>query len=295
MDAGNLLKPLLARGELHCIGATTLNEYRLYIEKDAALERRFQPVMVDQPTVEDTISILRGLKERYEVHHGIQFKDTALVAAATLSHRYISDRFLPDKAIDLIDEAGARLRTEIDSMPSELDEITRRIMQLEIEREALKRDKDKASRQRLEKIEQELADWQSKSKSVTARWQLEKEMIANLRKIGKDIEEVKLKIEHAEREYDLNKAAELKYDRLAGLEKEREAARNKILEIQKSGRALLKEVVDEEDIAAIISRWTQIPISKLLEGEREKLLHLNEHLHEKLSVRRMPSTPSPMP
>ncbi len=282
MDAGNLLKPLLARGELHCIGATTLNEYRLYIEKDAALERRFQPVMVDQPTVEDTISILRGLKERYEVHHGIQFKDTALVAAATLSHRYISDRFLPDKAIDLIDEAGARLRTEIDSMPSELDEITRRIMQLEIEREALKRDKDKASRQRLEKIEQELADWQSKSKAVTARWQLEKEMIANLRKIGKDIEEVKLKIERAEREYDLNKAAELKYDRLAALEKEREEARNKILEIQKSGRALLKEVVDEEDIAKIISRWTQIPVSKLLEGEREKLLHLNEHLHEKV-------------
>lgn len=282
MDAGNLLKPLLARGELHCIGATTLNEYRLYIEKDAALERRFQPVMVDQPTVEDTISILRGLKERYEVHHGIQFKDTALVAAATLSHRYISDRFLPDKAIDLIDEAGARLRTEIDSMPSELDEITRRIMQLEIEREALKRDKDKASRQRLEKIEQELADWQSKSKSVTARWQLEKEMIANLRKIGKDIEDVKLKIEHAEREYDLNKAAELKYDRLTSLEKERENARNKILEIQKSGRSLLKEVVDEEDIATIISRWTQIPVSKLLEGEREKLLHLNDHLHEKV-------------
>ncbi len=282
MDAGNLLKPLLARGELHCIGATTLNEYRLYIEKDAALERRFQPVLVNQPTVEDTISILRGLKERYEVHHGIQFKDTALVAAATLSHRYISDRFLPDKAIDLIDEAGARLRTEIDSMPSELDEITRRIMQLEIEREALKRDKDKASRLRLEKIEQELADWQSKSKSVTARWQLEKEMIANLRKIGKDIEEVKLKIEHAEREYDLNKAAELKYDKLARLEKEREEARNKILEIQKSGRALLKEVVDEEDIAAIISRWTQIPVSKLLQGEREKLLHLNEHLHERV-------------
>ena len=282
MDAGNLLKPLLARGELHCIGATTLNEYRLYIEKDAALERRFQPVMVNQPSVEDTISILRGLKERYEVHHGIQFKDTALVAAATLSHRYISDRFLPDKAIDLIDEAGARLRTEIDSMPSELDEITRRIMQLEIEREALKRDKDRASRQRLEKIEQELANWQSRSKSMTARWQLEKEMISNLRKIGKDIENVKLKIEHAEREYDLNKAAELKYDRLASLEKEREDARNKILEMQKSGRSLLKEVVDEEDIATIISRWTQIPVSKLLEGEREKLLHLNEHLHEKV-------------
>ncbi len=282
MDAGNLLKPLLARGELHCIGATTLNEYRLYIEKDAALERRFQPVKVDQPTVEDTISILRGLKERYEVHHGIQFKDTALVAAATLSHRYISDRFLPDKAIDLIDEAGARLRTEIDSMPSELDEITRRIMQLEIEREALKRDKDKASRLRLEKIEQELAEWQSKSKTVTARWQLEKEMIANLRQIGKKIEEVKVKIEHAEREYDLNKAAELKYDRLATLEKERKEARDKILENQKSGRSLLKEIVDEEDIAEIISRWTSIPVSKLLEGEREKLLHLNEHLHKKV-------------
>jgi len=282
MDAGNLLKPLLARGELHCIGATTLNEYRLYIEKDAALERRFQPVKVDQPTVEDTISILRGLKERYEVHHGIQFKDTALVAAATLSHRYISDRFLPDKAIDLIDEAGAKLRTEIDSMPSELDEITRRIMQLEIERQALKRDKDKASRLRLEKIEQELAEWQSKSKTVTARWQLEKEMIANLREIGKKIEEVKVKIEHAEREYDLNKAAELKYDRLATLEKERKEARDKILENQKSGRSLLKEIVDEEDIAEIISRWTSIPVSKLLEGEREKLLHLNEHLHKKV-------------
>ncbi len=282
MDAGNLLKPLLARGELHCVGATTLNEYRLYIEKDAALERRFQPVMVDQPSVADTISILRGLKERYEVHHGIQYKDTALVAAATLSHRYINDRFLPDKAIDLIDEAGARLRTEIDSMPSELDDITRKIMQLEIEREALKRDKDKASRLRLEKIEQELADWQSKSKTVTARWQLEKELIANLRRIGKEIEEVKVKIEHAEREYDLNKAAELKYDRLATLEKQREEARNKILEIQKSGRSLLKEVVDEEEIAAIISRWTSIPVSKLLEGEREKLLHLNEHLHKKV-------------
>ena len=282
MDAGNLLKPMLARGELHCIGATTLNEYRLYIEKDAALERRFQPVLVDQPTVNDTISILRGLKERYEVHHGIQIKDTALVAAAVLSHRYISDRFLPDKAIDLVDEAGARLRTEIDSMPSELDEVTRKIMQLEIEREALKKERDKASRQRLEKLEKELADWQAKSKTMTVRWQLEKEQIAKLREIGKEIEAVKLDIEKAERDYDLNKAAELKYDRLAGLEKRRETAQQSITNSQADGSSLLKEVVDEEDIAAIISRWTSIPISKLLQGERDKLIHLSEHLHKRV-------------
>ncbi|MEA3334252.1 MAG: ATP-dependent chaperone ClpB [Pseudomonadota bacterium] len=282
MDAGNLLKPMLARGELHCVGATTLNEYRLYIEKDAALERRFQPVLVDQPTVNDTISILRGLKERYEVHHGIQIKDTALVAAAVLSHRYISDRFLPDKAIDLVDEAGARLRTEIDSMPSELDEVTRKIMQLEIEREALKKEKDKASRQRLEKLEKELADWQVKSKTLTARWQLEKEQIASLREVGKEIEEVKLEIEKAERDYDLNKAAELKYDRLTTLEKRRETAQKAITTSQADGGRLLKEVVDEEDIAAIISRWTSIPISKLLQGERDKLIHLGEHLHRRV-------------
>ncbi len=282
MDAGNLLKPMLARGELHCVGATTLNEYRLYIEKDAALERRFQPVTVDQPTVNDTISILRGLKERYEVHHGIQIKDNALVAAAVLSHRYISDRFLPDKAIDLVDEAGARLRTEIDSMPSELDEVTRKIMQLEIEREALKKERDKASRQRLEKLEKELADWQVKSKTLTARWQLEKEQIARLREIGKEIEEVKLEIERAERDYDLNKAAELKYDRLAGLEKKRETAQQSITKSQADGGSLLKEVVDEEDIADIISRWTSIPISKLLQGERDKLIHLSDHLHERV-------------
>ncbi len=282
MDAGNLLKPMLARGELHCVGATTLNEYRLYIEKDAALERRFQPVLVDQPTVNDTISILRGLKERYEVHHGIQIKDTALVAAAVLSNRYISDRFLPDKAIDLVDEAGARLRTEIDSMPSELDEVTRRIMQLEIEREALKKERDKASRQHLEKLEKELADWQTKSKTLTARWQLEKEQIAKLREIGKDIEAIKLEIEKAERDYDLNKAAELKYDRLTKLEKERETAQQSITESQADGGSLLKEVVDEEDIATIISRWTSIPISKLLQGERDKLIHLNKHLHQRV-------------
>ncbi|MCD6292072.1 MAG: ATP-dependent chaperone ClpB [Deltaproteobacteria bacterium] len=282
MDAGNLLKPMLARGELHCIGATTLNEYRLYIEKDAALERRFQPVLVDQPSVSDTISILRGLKERYEVHHGIQIKDTALVAAAVLSHRYISDRFLPDKAIDLIDEAGARLRTEIDSMPSELDEVTRKIMQLEIEREALKKEKDKASRQRLEKLEKELADWKTKSKTMTARWQLEKEQIAGLREIGKEIEAVKLEIEKAERDYDLNKAAELKYDRLTKLEKKRENAQQAITSSHADGGSLLKEVVDEEDIAAIISRWTSIPVSKLLEGERDKLIHLGDHLHKRV-------------
>ncbi|MCD6430539.1 MAG: ATP-dependent chaperone ClpB [Deltaproteobacteria bacterium] len=282
MDAGNLLKPMLARGELHCVGATTLNEYRLYIEKDAALERRFQPVTVDQPTVNDTISILRGLKERYEVHHGIQIKDTALVAAAVLSHRYISDRFLPDKAIDLVDEAGARLRTEIDSMPSELDEVTRKIMQLEIEREALKKERDKASRQRLEKLEKELADWQTKSKTMMARWQLEKEQIAKLREIGKEIEAVKLEVEKAERDYDLNRAAELKYDRLTKLEKERETAQQSITTSQADGGSLLKEVVDEEDIAAIISRWTSIPISKLLQGERDKLIHLSDHLHERV-------------
>jgi ATP-dependent Clp protease ATP-binding subunit ClpB len=282
MDAGNLLKPMLARGELHCVGATTLNEYRLYIEKDAALERRFQPVLVDQPTVNDTISILRGLKERYEVHHGIQIKDTALVAAAVLSHRYISDRFLPDKAIDLVDEAGARLRTEIDSMPSELDEVTRKIMQLEIEREALKKEKDKASKQRLEKLVKELADWQVKSKTMTARWQLEKDQIAGLREIGKEIEEVKLEIERAERDYDLNKAAELKYDRLTTLEKRRETAQQAITTSQADGGRLLKEVVDEEDIAAIISRWTSIPISKLLQGERDKLIHLGDHLHKRV-------------
>ncbi|MBN2808359.1 MAG: ATP-dependent chaperone ClpB [Deltaproteobacteria bacterium] len=282
MDAGNLLKPMLARGELHCVGATTLNEYRLYIEKDAALERRFQPITVDQPTVGDTISILRGLKERYEVHHGIQIKDAALVAAAVLSHRYISDRFLPDKAIDLIDEAGARLRTEIDSMPSELDEVTRKIMQLEIEREALKKEHDKASQQRLEKLVKELADWQTRSKTMTARWQLEKDQIARLREIGKEIEAVKLEIEKAERDYDLNKAAELKYGRLIKLEKERENAQQAITKSQADGGSLLKEVVDEEDIAAIISRWTSIPISKLLQGERDKLIHLSEHLHKRV-------------
>ncbi|HDS15125.1 MAG TPA: ATP-dependent chaperone ClpB [Proteobacteria bacterium] len=282
MDAGNLLKPMLARGELHCVGATTLNEYRLYIEKDAALERRFQPVFVDQPNVADTISILRGLKERYEVHHGIRIKDAALVAAAVLSHRYISDRFLPDKAIDLVDEAGARLRTEIDSLPSELDEVTRKIMQLEIEREALKKEQDQASRQRLEKLEKELADYRLKSKTLTARWQLEKEQIGRLREIGQQIEAVKLEIEKAERSYDLNKAAELKYDRLARLERERESAQQKISENQADGGSLLKEVVDEEDIATIISRWTSIPVSKLLQGEREKLIHLSDHLHQRV-------------
>ncbi len=282
MDAGNLLKPMLARGELHCIGATTLNEYRLYIEKDAALERRFQPVMVDQPSVADTISILRGLKERYEVHHGVQIKDAALVAAAVLSHRYITDRFLPDKAIDLIDEAAARLRTEIDSMPSELDEVTRKIMQLEIEREALKKESDEASKQRLEKLEQELAELKARSQNMTARWQLEKEQIAKLQEIRREIEEVKLEVEKAERAYDLNRAAELKYDKLAALERERDALQEKIAEFQSDGRSLLKEVIDEEDIAEIISRWTQIPVSKLLQGEREKLIHLKEHLHERV-------------
>ncbi|MFQ6117796.1 MAG: ATP-dependent Clp protease ATP-binding subunit, partial [Candidatus Bipolaricaulia bacterium] len=281
MDASNILKPMLARGELHCIGATTLNEYRRYIEKDKALERRFQTVMVDQPTVEDTISILRGLKERYEVHHGVRIKDSALVAAAVLSNRYISDRFLPDKAIDLIDEAAAKLRTEIDSMPSELDEITLRIMQLEIEREALRKEKDAPSRERLKKIEKELADLSAQADALKAQWQVEKDAIAKIRSLKKEIEEIKIQIEQAERAYDLNRAAELKYGKLASLEKglrEQEAA----LENKQEQKTLLKEEVDEEDIAEIVSRWTGIPVSKLMEGEREKLLRLEEDIHRRL-------------
>ncbi|MBW1645185.1 MAG: ATP-dependent chaperone ClpB [Deltaproteobacteria bacterium] len=282
MDAGNLLKPLLARGELHCIGATTLNEYRQHIEKDAALERRFQPVLVDQPSVADTISILRGLKERYEVHHGVRITDAALVAAAVLSHRYITDRFLPDKAIDLIDEAAARLRTEIDSMPAELDEVTRKIMQLEIEREALKKEKDEGSRKRLNGLEKELAELQERAAALKAQWQVEKEQITRLQELNKKIEEVKREIEQAERDYDLNRAAELKYGLLAKLEQEKAAAEQSLSGQQGQGSRLLKEEVDEEDIAAIVSRWTGIPVSKLMEGEREKLVHLEEHLHERV-------------
>jgi ATP-dependent Clp protease ATP-binding subunit ClpB len=281
MDAGNLLKPMLARGELHCIGATTLDEYRKYIEKDAALERRFQTVLVDQPTVEDTISILRGLRERYEVHHGVRIKDSALVAAAVLSNRYITDRFLPDKAIDLMDEAAAKLRTEIDSMPAELDEILRRTMQLEIEREALKKETDSASKERLAKIEKELADLKSSSTAFEAQWQAEKDNVQRLRALREQQEQTKIEIEKAERQYDLNRAAELKYGRLAELERQL-AAEQARLEQKQSGSKLLKEEVDEEDIADVVSRWTGVPVSKLLEGEMKKLLQLESELHQRV-------------
>jgi ATP-dependent Clp protease ATP-binding subunit ClpB len=281
MDAGNLLKPMLARGELHCIGATTLDEYRKHIEKDAALERRFQPVMVDQPSVEDTISILRGLKERYEIHHGVRIKDSALVAAAILSNRYISDRFLPDKAIDLVDEAAAKLRTEIDSMPTELDEISRRVMQLEIEREALRREKDPASKERLEKLEKELADLKAEQDALKARWQAEKQNVQQLRDLRAEIEQTKQDIEQAERQYDLNRAAELKYGKLHELERRLKGEEDRLAQ-QQSANRLLKEEVDEEDIAEVVSRWTHIPVSKLLEGEVEKLLHLDEELHRRV-------------
>jgi ATP-dependent Clp protease ATP-binding subunit ClpB len=281
MDASNLLKPMLARGELHCIGATTLDEYRKYIEKDAALERRFQPILVDQPSVEDTISILRGLKERYEVHHGVRIKDSALVAAAVLSNRYISDRFLPDKAIDLIDEAAAKLRTEIDSMPTELDEALRRVMQLEIEREALKKETDPASRERLAKLERELAEVRAEADELRARWMAEKEAVQRLRQLREQIEQTKIEIEQAERSYDLNRAAELKYGRLVELERKLRAQEEQLS--SKHGQArLIKEEVDEEDIAEVVSRWTGIPVSKLLEGEIQKLLHLEEELHRRV-------------
>jgi len=280
MDASNLLKPLLARGELHCIGATTLDEYKKHIEKDAALERRFQPVMVDQPTVEDTISILRGLKERYEIHHGVRIKDSALVAAAVLSDRYISDRFLPDKAIDLVDEAAARLRTEIDSMPAELDEITRKILQREIEREALKKETDAASRDRLQKLEKELSELQTRAQALRAQWETEKAAIEKPRQLRKRIEETRVEIEKVMRTGDLSRAAELQYGTLAQLERELKA-----LEAQApagGGRRLIKEEVDEEDIAEIVSRWTGIPVSKLMEGEMQKLLRLEEELHKRV-------------
>jgi len=281
MDAGNLLKPMLARGELHCIGATTLDEYRKHVEKDAALERRFQPVMVDQPTVEDTISILRGLRERYEIHHGVRIKDAALVAAAVLSNRYISDRFLPDKAIDLVDEAGAKLRTEIDSMPTELDEISRRVMQLEIEREALKKEKDAASRERLAKLEKELADLKSDGDALKAQWLAEKEKVQALRDLREKIEQTKVEVEKAEREYDLNKAAQLKYGTLNEMERQLKRLEDEFSR-EESGHRLIKEEVDEQDIAEVVSRWTHIPVSKLLEGEIQKLLHLDEELHKRV-------------
>ncbi len=282
MDASNILKPMLARGELHCIGATTLNEYRKYVEKDAALERRFQPVMVNQPSVEETVSILRGLKERYEVHHGIRIKDSALVSAAVLSNRYISDRFLPDKAIDLMDEAGAKLRTEIDSMPSELDEIMRKIMQLEIEREALRKEKDKPSKERLEKLEKDLAELKTESDSMKARWEVEKEGIQEVRELKEEIEKVKVDIEQAERNYDLNRAAELKYGTLIELENRLAAEEEQTQEDGVKVKRLLKEEVDEDDIAEVVSRWTGVPVTRLLEGEIEKLTRLEEHLHKRV-------------
>ena len=280
MDAGNMLKPMLARGELHCIGATTLDEYRQHIEKDAALERRFQPVLIDQPTVEDTISILRGLKERYEAHHGVRIKDSALVAAAVLSNRYITDRFLPDKAIDLMDEAAAKVRTEIDSMPTELDETSRRVMQLEIEREALKKETDKASKDRLEKLEKELADLKAEADAMKARWQAEKQAVQQLQTLREEIEQVKTDIERAERQYDLNRAAELKYGKLPDLQKKLAAA-EAIADHNQDDR-LVKEEVSEEEIAAVVSRWTGVPVVKLLEGEKEKLLHLGDELHQRV-------------
>jgi ATP-dependent Clp protease ATP-binding subunit ClpB len=280
MDASNLLKPMLARGELHCIGATTLNEYRKYIEKDAALERRFQPVMVGEPSVEDTISILRGLKERYEVHHGIRIKDSALVTAAILSKRYITDRFLPDKAIDLVDEAAAKLRTEKESMPVELDEANRRVMQLEIEREALKRETDAASKDRLVKLEKELAEAQERRSALQAQWQTEKGGLEKLSKIKSDIEQTRREIDKAKREYDLNKVAELQYGKLASLEKELAEAER--IADHGAGSRLIKEEVDEEDIADIVARWTGVPVSRLMEGEVQKLSHLEEHLHKRV-------------
>ncbi len=281
MDAGNMLKPMLARGELHMIGATTLDEYRKHVEKDPALERRFQPVLVEEPSVEDTISILRGLKERYEVHHGVRITDAAVIAAATLSHRYISDRRLPDKAIDLIDEAAARLRTEIDSKPQELDEVDRTIMQLEIEREALKKEKDKASQERLEKLEGELAELREKSRALTARWQAEKQAIAELRALKEKIEQTRIEMERAERAADLEKAARLRYGELRALEDQVRAAEARLKAMQSEG-ALLKEEVDAEEIAAIVARWTGIPVDKLLEGETQKLLHMEANLHQRV-------------
>jgi ATP-dependent Clp protease ATP-binding subunit ClpB len=281
MDASNILKPMLARGELRAIGATTLDEYRKHIEKDAAFERRFQPVMVDQPSVEDTISILRGLRERYEVHHGVRIKDSALVAAAVLSDRYISDRFLPDKAIDLVDEAAAKLRTEIDSMPAELDDITRRIMQLEIEAAALEKESDQASQERLNLLLKDLQDLRSESEVMQAQWQSEKQAIARVRDIKREMEEVRTEMERAEREYDLNRIAELKYGRLNELER-RLNAEQELLAGKQKHSMLLKEEVDEEDIARVVSRWTGIQVSRLLEGEREKLLHLDGLLHQRV-------------
>ncbi|MGC1273769.1 MAG: AAA family ATPase, partial [Planctomycetaceae bacterium] len=280
VDASNLLKPMLARGELHTIGATTLDEYRKYIEKDAALERRFQPVMVGEPTVEDTISILRGLRERYEIHHGVQIKDAALVAAAVLSSRYIADRFLPDKAIDLVDEAASRLRTEIDSMPAELDEVSRRVTQLEIEREALRKESDPASRERLEKLERELADLKETSTRLTAQWQQEKASLQGIRDQKEELERLRLEADTAERGGDYAKASELRYGRIPELE--RQVGAHDAPADDSERPRLLKEQVDEDDIAEVVARWTHIPVSRLLEGEVQKLVHMEERLHQRV-------------
>jgi ATP-dependent Clp protease ATP-binding subunit ClpB len=281
MDAANMLKPMLARGELHTIGATTLDEYRKYIEKDAALERRFQPVMIGEPTVEDTISILRGLRERYEVHHGVKIKDSAMVAAAVLSHRYITDRFLPDKAIDLIDEAAAKLRTEIDSMPAELDEVKRRIMQLEIEREALRKEKDKASKERLGKLEQELANLKEDQTRLMAHWEQEKDAIQTMRKLKEEIDQVRQEMQRVQQAGDYAKASELQYGRLPELEGKIKDQETRLAELQKNQK-MLKEEVDEEDVAGIVARWTRIPVSRLLEGEVQKLLKMEDRLHQRV-------------
>ncbi|MFM6199100.1 MAG: AAA family ATPase, partial [Dolichospermum sp.] len=282
MDAGNLLKPMLARGELRCIGATTLDEYRKYLEKDAALERRFQQVYVDQPNVVDTISILRGLKERYEVHHGVRISDSSLVAAATLSNRYISDRFLPDKAIDLVDEAAARLKMEITSKPEELDEIDRKILQLEMEKLSLQKESDPASRERLERLEKELADLKEDQRTLSTQWQSEKDIITKIQSIKEEIDRVNLEIQQAERNYDLNRAAELKYGKLTDLHRQLQAIESELSHTQGTGKSLLREEVTEADIAEVISKWTGIPISKLVASEKEKLLHLEDELHHRV-------------
>ncbi len=281
MDASNMLKPALARGELRCVGATTLNEYRKHIEKDPALERRFQPVIVREPSVEDTISILRGLKERYEIHHGVKIKDSALVSAAILSHRYIADRFLPDKAIDLIDEAASRLRMEIDSMPTELDEVERRIRQLEIEREAVRKEKDPASRERIAKIEKEIAELSEKRGSLKTQWQAEKEGIQKIRAVREQIEQARIEAEKAEREGNLGRAAELRYGRLLELQKQLDAESARLAVVQSQAK-ILKEEVDDEDVAEIVSKWTGIPVSKMLEGEMQKLLHMDDRLRKRV-------------
>jgi len=282
MDAGNMLKPMLARGELHCIGATTLDEYRKYIEKDAALERRFQPVLVDEPSVEDTISILRGLRERYELHHKVRIQDAALVAAAQLSHRYISDRFLPDKAIDLVDEAAAKLRTEMESMPEELEQLERRITQLEIEREALRKEKDEASRERLQALEKELANLQAQRDSLRAQWQTEKQLVDDIQKLREALELARTEMEKARREHDLGRVAEYQYGRIPALEKQLRELEAKADAVSKSGQRLLREEVTPDEIAEVVSRWTGIPVARLLEGEKEKLLRLDQILHQRV-------------